>query len=261
MAETLNTFEEAAPNQEYEAEMLAKGEALETANNPDRPEWLPEKFESAEAMAQAYADLERKLGSSSKDSTEEVQTETDDEPELNAEAEASDVAQALDNVGLDFDTFQQEYTETGGLSDEAYDSLAEKGFNRELVDTWIAGQEAIAQQQTGKIFDMVGGQDSYAEMVQWAAENLSESEIDAYNTNVESGDMSLANFAVQGLAARYRSEVGSEPKLVQGDAASSSSGAFQSVAELTSAMRDPRYGKDPAYRNAVAEKLSRSNVF
>jgi hypothetical protein len=60
MAETLNTFEEAAPNQEYEAEMLAKGEALETANNPNRPEWLPEKFESAEAMAQAYADLERK---------------------------------------------------------------------------------------------------------------------------------------------------------------------------------------------------------
>ena len=108
---------------------------------------------------------------------------------------------------------------------------------------------------------MVGGQESYAEMVQWAAENLSESEIDAYNTNVESGDMSLANFAVQGLAARYRSEVGSEPTLVQGDAASSSSGAFQSVAELTSAMRDPRYGKDPAYRSAVAEKLSRSNVF
>ena len=125
MAETLNTFEEAAPNQEYEAEMLAKGEALETANNPERPEWLPEKFESAEAMAQAYADLERKLGNPSQDSPEEVQTESDDEPELNAEAEASDVAQALDNVGLNFDTFQQEYTETGELSDDAYNSLAE----------------------------------------------------------------------------------------------------------------------------------------
>jgi hypothetical protein len=269
MTETVNTFEEAEPNQDYEAEMLAKGEALEQANNPDRPEWLPEKFTSAEDMAQAYAALERKLGSSEEGEQQEQQeTEyeedseyEEEETELTNEAEASDVEQALDSVGLDFNSFQQEYTETGELSDDAYMALEEKGFSRELVDTWISGQQALVDQQTSQIFSMVGGVDSYAEMTQWAANNLSQSEIDAYNANVESGDMALAQFAVSGLAARYRSEVGNEPRLVQGNAAPSSSGAFQSVAELTAAMRDPRYGNDPAYRNSVAEKLKRSNVF
>jgi hypothetical protein len=108
---------------------------------------------------------------------------------------------------------------------------------------------------------MAGGEEQYSGLVQWASENLSESEIDAYNANVESGDLSLAQFAVSGLVARYRSEVGNEPQLVQGDNASSSSGAFQSVAELTAAMRDPRYNNDPAYRKSVADKLSRSKVF
>ncbi len=32
----------------------------ETPIESERPEWLPEKFESAEDMAQAYAELEKK---------------------------------------------------------------------------------------------------------------------------------------------------------------------------------------------------------
>jgi hypothetical protein len=34
---------------------------------------------------------------------------------------------------------------------------------------------------------------------------------------------------------------------------------FRSNAELTTAMKDPRYATDPAYRNDVA-KLGRSNI-
>ena len=52
---------------------------------------------------------------------------------------------------------------------------------------------------------------------------------------------------MQGLYARYRSEVGgNEPQLTQGSASQSSGGSFQSAAELTAAMRDPRYANDPA---------------
>jgi len=257
MAETLNTFEEQAPDEAHEQAMLEKGEQLEQSASPERPEWLPEKFKNAEDMANAYAELEQKLGQQQ----QEEQTKEPKEYDNTDDAEASQVAQALDNVGLDFNVFQDEYAETGELSPDAYNALEEKGFNRELVDSWIAGQEALASKTTNQIYDMAGGEEQYSGLVQWASENLSESEIDAYNANVESGDLSLAQFAVSGLVARYRSEVGNEPQLVQGDNASSSSGAFQSVAELTAAMRDPRYNNDPAYRKSVADELSRSKVF
>jgi hypothetical protein len=36
--------------------------------------------------------------------------------------------------------------------------------------------------------------------------------------------------------------------------------AFRSQAEVVQAMADPRYDNDPAYRNDVFEKLSRSNI-
>ena len=72
MTETLNTFAE--PSQESHAEhdaaMLEKAEQLEQNNNPERPEWLPSKFESPEAMALAYSQLERKLGSGQQEETQ-----------------------------------------------------------------------------------------------------------------------------------------------------------------------------------------------
>lgn len=276
MTETLNTYEDVgdAEPAEHTLAMLDKADQLERANDPERPGWLPSKFESPEAMAQAYAALERKLGSGTQEEaqddtqSEEVEYEDDDysdddpyELEMDSDRQATEVEQALDSAGLDFNAFQDEYNETGELSDEAYDALDEAGFPRSLVDSWIQGQEALAMSVQGQVFNMVGGQESYQEMVSWAADNLDSREIEAFNMNVESGDAALTQFAVQGLYARYRSEATSEPQLVQGQNSNNQGEAFNSAAELTAAMSDPRYHKDPAYRQAVANKLSRSNVF
>lgn len=269
MAETLNTFEEStgAEPAEHTQAMLEKAEQLEKNNDPNRPEWLPEKFQSPEAMAQAYSALERKLGSGEEQTEQEDYEDYDDEDvdlddlELAVDSETNEVSQALDNVGLDFNAFQEEYFEQGGLSAEAYEALDDAGFPRNLVDSWIAGQEALGAQVQSQVFNSVGGEQQYQAMTQWAAENLSPSEIEAFNANVDSGDPSLTQFAVQGLFARYRSEGASEPQLMQGRPSNNQGGAFNSVAELTAAMSDPRYHNDPAYRQSVAQKLSRSNVF
>jgi hypothetical protein len=272
MTETLNTFEEGSGDaqQVHDQAMLEKAEQLEAANSGERPEWLPSKFESPEAMAQAYASLERKLGSSPSDeetqeqetSYEAVDEQADvEEMEQQVEQQTSEVANALDSAGLDFNVFQEEYAENGELSDDAYDALEDAGFSRSLVDSWIAGQEALAGSVQASVYSIAGGEEGYMDMVSWAAENLSQQEITAFNANVDSGDPALTQFAVQGLYARYRSEGTSEPSLIQGQASNNQGGAFNSAAELTAAMSDPRYHKDPAYRQSVAEKLARSNVF
>jgi hypothetical protein len=46
-----------------------------------------------------------------------------------------------------------------------------------------------------------------------------------------------------------------------GTGAVSTGGKFESTAELTAAMSDPRYAKDPAYRQTVADKLAKSSLF
>jgi hypothetical protein len=54
--------------------------------------------------------------------------------------------------------------------------------------------------------------------------------------------------------------MGKQPKLIGGTQSETTSSAFRSVAELTSAMADPRYKNDSAYRKDVERKLANSNV-
>jgi hypothetical protein len=264
MTDRLNTHNpetEMAEPAEHTAAMLEKADQIEKNNqSEERPEWLPEKFKSAEDMAQAYNSLEQKLSSNNEDD-DEGEVEDVDPSEVEEVPSSGEVEEVLDKVGLDFDVFQQEYSENGELSADAYEVLEEAGFPRSLVDNYIQGQEALTAVNTESMYDIVGGESNYEQMTTWATENMSEGDIDAFNTTIETGDADLMRFAIQGLEARYRSEVGNEPQLIQGNNAPVSGGKFDSAAELTAAMRDPRYAKDPAYRNTVAQKLARSSVF
>ena len=254
MAEAINTYQQPQPeNPEHVKEMLEKVEGSQ--QDPERPEWLPQKFKSPEDMAKAYSALEGKLGKG-----EETTEQTTEQVEATGEESQTEVAELLDSKGLDFDVFAEEYAQNGELSDDAYTALEEAGFPKTMVDTWVAGQDALASQMATEIYSLAGGTEQYSGMIQWASDNLPEAEVDAFNATMETQDMNLISLAVQGLNARYRSEA--EPKLLRGDTGTvSSGGRFESNAELTAAMSDPRYAKDPAYRQQVADKLAKSSLF
>lgn len=257
----LNTFQESGESAEHTQQMIEKGEQLEQANNPDRPEWLPDKFDSPEDMANAYSNLEQKMGQNNQQEEQDYEEEDTQVEEFEAEdADAGDVETALDNVGLDFDVLQQEYSELGGLSEDAYDALEDAGLPKGLVDAWIQGQEALATNFQQSVYDSVGGQDTYGEMIQWAANSMSPQEIAAYDRAVESGDADMVQLAVSGLQSRYQSAEGQAPSLFEGEATTSTGGTFSSWSEVTAAMKDTRYESDPAYRQQVTNKLARSNV-
>ena len=77
---------------------------------------------------------------------------------------------------------------------------------------------------------------------------------------VEGGDIETAKFAVQGLLTKAGANP-KQPSLFEGTSDVVSKDAFQSVAQVTEAMNDPRYEKDPAYRKMVEDKIGRSQVF
>ena len=209
----------------------------------DRPDWLPEKFDSPEAMAEAYGNLESKF---SQDTAKAV-----------AEGDALTTEAIM--------TASAEYAQNGALSENMMDALVGKPITQEVVDMVMdqlsSGQKALAENAAGQIMAEVGGAESYQELVAWATENLSEEEITTFNAQVESDDINVIRLAVQNLHLR-RGQVAptNTPKLRQGTTAPTSSNAYQSVAQLTEAMKDPRYGKDPAYRQEVLDRMRVSNI-
>jgi hypothetical protein len=245
MVDVVNTFEEPVEDGQHTENMLKKAEGLNNPDVSDRPEWLPEKFNTVEDMATAYESLEQKLGSN-----EEVTEESD----------LDEIADELEERGVDFDALSNEFAEQGGLTEESYEALLKAGIPRTMVDQFIEGQNAVAGQLQQQAFEKVGGQQAYEDMVSWASESLNEASIDAFNNAMNSGNIETANLAIQGLQAQYRSVNGNEPSLVMGETKSVTGGVFNSAAQLTQAMRDPRYSSDSAYRQEVALKLSRSNV-
>ena len=214
-----------------------------------KPEGLPEKFNSVEDLAKSYQELEKKLG----DNTEA--------PKTDAPKNDLDIAEkAVESAGLNMEKLSSEYAEKGELDAKSYEALEKAGIPKEYVNQFIEGQKAVADQQTTSIKDIVGGADAYTEMSEWAAENMSEQEKTAYNTAVNSKDIETAKLAVVGLKAKFENANGNEPSLVEGKATITGQGGYKSWAEVTAAMGDDRYQKDPAYQNMVQEKLSKSEL-
>jgi hypothetical protein len=221
----------------------------------DRPQWLPEKFKSAEDMAQAYSELEKKLGQApQEDQAEAEQSEEKAEDETEqTEENTSEAYQAVAEASKEF------FENDGQLSEETYNALEKAGLPRDLVDSYAAGQQALLQSEESQIQSVANGQ--YDAMAEWANANLPQEEIDAFDEAVTGGTVQQAKLAVQGLYARYQNSVGSTPKLTQGAVAGTSTMPFKSMQELARAQSDPRYRSgDKAYHEEIDRRLAVSNI-
>jgi hypothetical protein len=218
-----------------------------------RPEWLPEKFQSAEDMAKAYGELEKRMGAKA--------------PAAEAEAPAAPdeaTAAAAKAAGVDFDALTTEYAENeGALTDATLKDLEARGISRTAVDAYVRGQQALADQLTGSLAEQVGGKEQMDEILTWAQTGLSREQAEAYNAVVAAGNPEAVRMAFAGLAALHTQAHGKAPKLVQGATTSRTSedAPFTANAQVIDAMRDPRYAKDPAYRAQVARRLGNTDTF
>jgi len=225
-----------------------------------KPEGLPEKFNSVDELVKSYSELEKKLGEQSQPTEKSVDPVSKAELKGQPKSDLDIATKAVDSAGLNMDSLAEEYAKDGKLADGSYESLQKAGIPKDYVDRFIAGQQAIADQQSSSVKEMVGGTQAYDNMSEWAGQNLSETEKTAYNSAVNSKDLEAVKLAVVGLKARYSQATGSEPKLVEGKSSASGEQGFQSWAQVTQAMSDPRYAKDVAYQAEVKNKLANSKI-
>ena len=231
-----------------ELDSLAVGEGLAEQEQ----QLLAGKYKSAEELERGYLELQKRLSSSS---NEETPTEQATEEPVEEEAE----------VDTDlFDTIMESYR-TGEWSEEIVNEVS-KMDPIDVANMFLEKQgetqqgQVASQEDISDIQDSVGGLDSYQSMIQWASQNLSDSEIAMYDRVMDNGDPYAMFFAAQALNARYQDAIGYDGEMLTGSAPRNTADAFRSQAELVAAMSDPRYDKDPAYRQDIAEKLERSNL-
>jgi hypothetical protein len=249
---------EKAPNEIEPEEKPVEQQQPETElpqEENDRPQWLPEKFKSAEDMAQAYSELEKKLGQAPQEEQAEAEQveEKAENQEEQSEENVSEAYQAVAEASKEF------FENDGTLSEETYNALEKAGLPRDLVDSYAAGQQALLQSEEAQIQSVANGQ--YDAMAEWANENLPQEEIDAFDEAVTGGTVQQAKLAVQGLYARYQNATGSTPKLTQGSVSGVSTMPFKSMQELARAQSDPRYRSgDKAYHEEIDRRLAVSNI-
>ena len=227
-----------------EQESLAIGE--EMAN--DQETMLAGKYKNAEELEAAYIELQKKLG----DNSEESET-TEEEPK---EEEESTDSSLFDRLWEQANG--EEFTEDilKELSSSDPTDLAKMYLD--YRNSQPANE--ISEQEASTLMDSIGGKEKYSDMMKWAIDNVDDTEIEMYDSVMESGDRNAAYFAMQALSYKYGDSVGVEGKLVQGKAPADTVKGFKSQAEVVNAMQDPRYDRDPAYRQEIMAKLERSNV-
>ena len=242
------------------AETTADKPVEEIKPTQSKPEGLPEKFNSVDELVKSYSELEKKLGEQSQPTEKSVDPVSKAELKGQPKSDLDIATKAVDSAGLNMESLSEEYAKDGKLADGSYKSLEKAGIPKDYVDRFIAGQQAIADQQSTTVKDLVGGTQAYDNMSEWAGNNLNETEKTAYNSAVNGKDLDAVKLAVVGLKARYAQATGSEPKLVEGKSSASGEQGFQSWAQVTQAMSDPRYAKDVAYQNEVKNKLANSKI-
>jgi len=213
---------------------------------------MPEKFQgkSAEEIARAYMELE-KLKTKQQDSPN-TPTETEAEEE-NTTEQIDDTAKEAEEQAnklltpKDFKKYEEAYLQEGKLSDDLYKELEQKGLSKEIVDTYIDAQKVKGEVYKKTIYDTAGGEQAYNQMVEWARENLSETQAKRFDQDILSGDMNIAKEAIEVLKLR----MGTPPRRIEGQTQGNGLKPFQTRDEYFKAVRNPAYKTDRRYAELV----------
>ena len=241
-----------------EQDSLAVGEQM--VEQQDK--LLAGKYKDAEELEKAYINLQKKLG---EDGKEETKAEGEQEEVLSEASEES--TQELSPTAQLITSASDEFDNNGQLTPETLNKLASMP-SKDLVEAYMQLQanqtEAgavgdITDAQVNEIKTAAGGEEAYNQITDWASNNLQPNEIAAFDEVINSGSVDAIRLAVNGLKAQYENANGYEGRMLTGKAPVQQKDAYRSQAELVRAMSDPKYDKDPAYRQDVMAKLARSD--
>lgn len=190
-------------------------------------------------------ELEYRMSGKKQEVTEEDQANVQN-------AGDGEVQDIVVKAGLNPDDLRQQLETNGNLTEEAYAALERTGLRRELVELYVDNLNYRRDAQTQEALTYAGGEAEWQNLSQWAAQNMPEGDVARYNELLASSEWRVALDAL-----RVRREAsGVEPRLVSGsNTVAGTTFGYRSKSEMKADMSDPRYAKDPAFRQQVMQKM------
>jgi hypothetical protein len=264
-----------APGQE---ELVSQLQAeQEAASQSDEAQKILGKFNSAEELAKAYQQLERKLGQPRDKAVETAELEAPAPPqEYNRETSVNDYGEFLSDKFEEAQLNPYEMAAAWERGDDVsnyVEKLTATGIPKQVIEQYLARPEAQAQAGDGltdadisELKGMVGGEQRFQQLSQWAVSNLNPQELADYNAAVDSGNKQTILWALKALQSRSADSGAREPQLIGGGTPAKSA-VFESQHEVIEAMNKTNsrgqrlYEVDNAYRLKVEKMLAASDVF
>ena len=234
-----------------EQDSLKVGETMQEAQD----NLLAGKYKNAQELEQGYIELQKKLGEGE---TEEPVAEAEEEEYEGEEGEED--GSILDEL-WEYEINNEEFHEDAVAELQQMDPVDLANLHieyRKQVEEEGVGAKDFTEAEMTELKGVVGGDENYQNMLQWAGANLNQQEIDMFDAVMQRGDALGAFFAIRSLAYRYNDAAGYEGKMLTGNAPKTSGSQYRSQQEVIQAMSDPRYESDPAYRKDIMDKLKRS---
>lgn len=280
-----------APGQEdmidgFLEELEQEQQQLSSDPEPQDQQLLAGKFKSTEELEKAYLEAQKLISQRGQKAPEpeESQPQLTPEqytPELGKQLYGDTVATAIEAAEINpLEMAEKVYA---GQDVSSYvDALVEKGgLPRQVVETYLQGvapakanppgtpdssAQGLTDADVSELKAMVGGDQQFQQLSQWAVANLDPQELADYNAAVDSGNKAAARFALKQLQVRAAGGGAQEPKLIGGGSAIKAD-VFETDQQAVEARskRDKSgrflYEADPKYRQWYDKTLSRSNVF
>ena len=238
--EAINRYKESQKTSEEKADGVPEGY---NEDGTPKEELIAGKFKSQEDLLKAYQELESKLGQPKE--AEAPKEEASEETKAETASEAA---------GFNVTAYEKEYAETGSLSEKSYADLEKKGFTKQQVDQYIQGQTAYAESVKSNIYNSVGGQEKYVELINWVSQNMTEDVINDYNAAVDSLDQQKVLRNLEYMKLKYDQQAPQQTRRLEGDATGGGMQPFADKNQWQKAMTDRLYGKDAKYTKMVDQR-------
>lgn len=158
------------------------------------------------------------------------------------------------------------YIETGKLTKAHYAALAEAGYTKAFIDSYIKGQDAVAEKFANSVMSYCGGVDNYTKITDHMSKHQNHM-VDAFNSAIERGDTATMRALLdatrtsmeqtkvaekaskkpsRNLAATAKPKARPQAAAVEG---------YRTKAEMVKDMSNPKYGNDPEFRRMVEMKV------
>lgn len=256
---------------------MATIEVQEPAENTEQAEEQQQQEQQQKQQQETNTTDEKNIGDDDENSDDGNSEDAKEPAEINNEEKADEskaiedtikatkesteeAAKTLFEKGIDYDALATEYEEKGVLSENTYKNLADAGYPKAVVDTYIRGVEAANEAFVNSVYTAAGGKTEYDKLSNYI-QSKGKTAVEGFNDALMNGSLSTVKMLINGFKAEMTLRNGTQKASVLGSGSPAGTSGFANEADMDKAMDDPRYGVNEEYTKQVTKRLSKSKFF